>query len=142
MANQLYATAVEGLLKDEIILASHAVYAYLVNIAGGHYVVNIASDKFLNAIASGDRVAATSAVASKTLSGRVFDFADPAGGFGTVATGPALGAIVIVADPVGDVNAATMRLVAYIDSATGLPVTPDGTTITFALNASGLWTIG
>src|SRR5262245_15105254 len=64
------------------------------------------------------------ALSGKSFSGRVFDASDVTF---TAVSGSAVGALVIYKD---SGSAATSPLIAYIDSATGLPVTPNGGDIT------------
>lgn len=74
------------------------------------------------------------AFTSKTFSATsVFDAADIQ--FAAV-TGNTVEALVIFLDTG---NAATDQLIAYIDSATGLPVTPDGGPIDIAWHANGIF---
>jgi len=86
---------------------------------------NVATDDFLDDIASAARVATSGAFASKTYTAGVFDAAD------VVVTS-------VSGDPFEDITIynntpateATKDLIAYIDTATGLPFTPSGGDIT------------
>lgn len=122
MANALYTLGREKFLKGEISWNSDNIKCVLVDAAD--YTVNLATDEFLSAIASGGRVATSGNLASKTTTGGVADAADIT--FSAV-TGDPSEALVIYKDT-GD--AATSPLIAYIDTATGLPVTPNGGDIT------------
>lgn len=128
MTNALYDKARESFLGQNpaVDWDSDTIKAVLVNIAGGHYTKDLANDQFLTAIASGDRVATSSALASKTVAAGVADAADVTF---SAATGSACGAVVLYKDTG---SAATSPLIAYIDTATNLPVTPNGGDITVA----------
>jgi hypothetical protein len=84
-----------------------------------------AVDDFLDDIAAAGRVATSGALASKTFTAGVFDAADV-----TVAsvTGDQFESIVLFNDTPG--TEATKDLIAKIDTATGLPCTPNGGDIT------------
>ena len=84
-----------------------------------------ATDDFLDDILSAARVATSGALASKTFTGGVFDAADITV---TAVSGDPFESIVIYDDtPATD---ATKDLIAFIDTATGLPFTPSGGDIT------------
>lgn len=84
-----------------------------------------ATDDFLDDILAAARVATSGAFASKTFTAGVFDAADV-----VVAsvTGDPFESIVIFNDTPG--TEATKDLIAFIDTATGLPFTPSGGDIT------------
>lgn len=124
MANFIYDKARESFLKGEIAIASDNIKVVLVRTGAGHYVANQSTDQFLSDIASGDRTSTTANLASKTTTAGVFNAANTT--FTAVAAGAANGAIVIY-DDTG--TAGTSRLIAYIDSYAGLPVTPNGSDI-------------
>jgi len=122
MANAVYGKAREKFLNGDIDWANDDIKAVLVDTAA--YAVSIDSDEFLSSIPAGDRIATSGNLASKTSTLGVADAADVT--FSTV-TGDVSEAIVIYKDT-GD--AATSPLIAYIDTATGLPITPNGGDIT------------
>lgn len=124
MANGLYGLGRQAFLEGTIPILTDNIKAVLVNIQATHYVVNLATDQFLSAILVGDRVATSGNLASKTSTLGVFDAADVT--FAAV-TGAQCGALVLYDD---SGSAATSKLIAYIDTATGLPVTPNGGDIT------------
>lgn len=126
MSSALYDKARESFLKGEFALASDNIKVVLVHIGASHYIVDLANDQFLTAIASGDRVALTANLSSKTTTAGVFNAANTL--FAAV-TGAVSGAIVIYQDTG---SAATSRLIAYIDDYAGLPVTPNGSDINIA----------
>lgn len=71
---------------------------------------------------------------SKSFTNGLFDAADPV--FASV-SGNSVEAIVVFIKNAGANT--TWRLVGYIDSATGLPVTPNGGNINIGWNASGIF---
>lgn len=120
MANALYDLGRQGFLDGSIDWDTDTIKAVLVQTGGGHYVKDLAADQFLSAIASGDRIATSGAFSGRTVAAGVADADDLT--FSLV-SGAAVGAIVLYKDTG---SAATSRLIAYIDTATGLPVTPNG----------------
>ena len=88
------------------------------------YTVNIDVDAFLADVPAIARVATSGALTSKAVTLGVADAADVVL---TSVTGDVSEAIVIYVHTGVD---ATARLIAYIDTATGLPVTPNGGDIT------------
>ena len=123
MANSHYDKGRESFLKGEIAIASDDIRIILVDSAD--YTVNLASDQFLSSVAGGGRVATSSALSTKTTTAGVFDADDVTL---TAVTGDPSECIVIY-DHTGGADSAR-RLIGYIDSATGLPVTPNGGDIT------------
>jgi hypothetical protein len=121
MANALYDGGREGILDDSIAMASASVKALL---ATSGYAPNVATHRNVSDVASGNIVARSGAFASKTFTGGVFNATNVT--FAAV-TGSAVSYIVIYADTGTD---STSRLIALIDTATGLPVTPNGGDIT------------
>ena len=132
MANALYPKAKQAFLGADIDLEVDNIVAVLIDTAA--YTYNTAHE-FLSEIPVGDRIATSSNLASKTITNGIFDSADIVY---TAVTGDPSEAIVLVQDTG---SAATSRLIAYIDTATGLPVTPDGTNINVNVNASGWFTL-
>lgn len=126
MANSLYDLGRQGFLDGTIAWSTDTIKAVLVNITSGHYTVNLATDQFLTSIASGDRIATSSAFASKTSTAGVADAADITW---SAVSGATVGAVVIYKDTG---SAATSPLIAYLDTITGIPLTPSGADITIA----------
>lgn len=85
-----------------------------------------ATDQYLSDIGAGARIATSGAFASKTVTSGVADAADVTF---TAVSGASVESIVIYKDTG---SAATSPLIAFIDTATGLPVTPNGGDITAA----------
>jgi len=116
----LYQIFVESYLKqdaNQVDLEADTIKAVLVDTAD--YTVDLAAHDFLDDIPGAARVA-TGTLASKSITARVFDAADLVL---SAVSGDPSEAIVLYKDTG---NEATSRLIAYIDSATGLPVTPNG----------------
>ena len=114
MANVKYSKWLESLLAD---LLSGDVKAVLVDLAD--YTFS-ATHEFLTSVPAGARVATSANIASKTVTDGVFDGGDVT--FNTVSGDPSE-AVILYHDTGVE---ATSRLVAFIDTATGLPVTPNG----------------
>jgi hypothetical protein len=122
MANALYDKGREAFLSGTISWSSDNIKVVLTDAAD--YTVNLATHQFLSDVASGGRVATSGNLASKTVTAGVADAADVT--FSAV-TGDQSECLVIYKDTG---SAATSPLIAYIDTATGLPVTPNGADIT------------
>ena len=118
MANALYDKSREGFLAGDIDWDTDVIKAVLIDAAD--YTVNLATHQFLNDIPLAARVATSNALTGKTVTDGVADAADFT--FPTVSGDPAE-ALVIYQDTGVE---GTSRLIAYIDTATGLPVTPNG----------------
>lgn len=116
MANRLYDLGRESFLKGEISWSGDNIKACLVDSAS--YTPDTAANQFLSDLSG---VVATSGnLASKTTTDGVADAADVT--FSSV-TGNQSEYIVVYQDT-GE--ASTSRLIALVDTATGLPVTPNG----------------
>ena len=124
MANALYDKGREGFLDGSIDWDTDTIKAVLVD--GADYVVNLATHANLSDVAAIGRVATSAALASKTVAAGVADAADVVL---SAVTGDQSEIIVIYKDTGVE---ATSRLIAYIDTATGLPVLPNGGNITIA----------
>lgn len=122
MANGLYDKGREGILDGTISWPTDNIKAVLIDTA--LYTVNLATHQNLSDIPSGARVATSGNLASKTSTGGVADAADVT--FLAV-SGATVEAIALYKDTG---TASTSRLIAYIDTGTGLPVTPNGGDIT------------
>jgi hypothetical protein len=118
MANALYDNGRESFLKGEISWNGDNIKVVLVDAAD--YVVNLATHQFLSDIPAGARVATSGNLTSKTTAAGVADAADVTF---TAVSGDISEALVIYQDTGVE---GTSRLIAYIDSATGRPVTPNG----------------
>ena len=120
MANALYDSARAGFLAGTLDWDADTIKAVLIDT--GTYTFNAAHD-FYNDL-SGVVGSESSAFASKTTTAGVADAADITF---TAVTGNTVEAIVIFKDTG---NVATDALIAYIDTGTGFPVTPNGGDIT------------
>jgi len=134
MANALFDLGREGFLAGEIDWDTAVIKAALVR----GYTPNLATHKFVSDVtgAGGTLVATSAALASKTVAAGVADAADTT--FTAVASGAAIPYLLVfqssAATGGGDVAATAQRVIALIDSSTGvaLPVTPNGGDITIA----------
>lgn len=123
MANALYDLGREGFLDGSIDWDTDDIRAALVDT--GAYTVDLANHKFLSSVASGARIATLGAgMSGKTVAAGVANASSIT--FSAV-TGASIEAIVIYKHTGSD---ATARLIAYIDTATGLPLTPNGGDVT------------
>ena len=125
MANAMYTKALNSFLLGEIDWVSDSISAILIDTT--KYTVDIANHQYLSSIAAGARVA-TAALAGKSASGGVADATDLVF---TAVTGAACAAIAFV-KMTG--NEATSNLLLYFDTATGLPVTPNGGDLTLTFD--------
>lgn len=120
MANALYDKGREKFLTGSISWTGDNIKVYLVR----GYTPNLTTHEFLSDVTGGGggTLVATSAnLGTKTATAGVADAADFA--FSLVAAGAACAHLVIAKDTG---SAATSPLIALIDTATGLPVTPNG----------------
>lgn len=120
MANQLYPKGKERILghaTETIDLLADNIKCVLVDTAT--YTFNVAHD-YLDDIPVGERVATSTNLTGKSTTDGVFDADDVTF---TSVTGDPSEALVIYKDTGA---AATSPLIAYIDTATGLPITPGG----------------
>ena len=132
MSNALFDLGREGFLAGEIDWDTAVIKAALVR----GYTPNLATHKFVSDVtgAGGTLVATSAAMSAKTVTLGVADAADVT--FSAVASGAAIPYVLVFqASAVtggGDVAASAQRVIALIDSSTGvaLPVTPNGGDIT------------
>lgn len=131
MANALFDPGREGFLAGEIDANTAVLKAALVRgytFSGAHKFVSDLTG------AGGTLVATSAALAGISVTNGVLDANDVT--FSAVASGPSIPALIIFqASAVGggaDVASSSQRLIAFIDTATGLPVTPNGGDITVA----------
>lgn len=121
MANALYDTGRNAFATGDIDWVNDAITLYLIDT--DDYTVDLANHQYLSSVPSAARVASVS-LAGKSASAGVCDANDAI--FSSV-SGDVSEALIIVKDTG---NEATSQLIAYIDTATGLPVTPNGGDIT------------
>ena len=122
MANALYDKAREAFLGADIDWLADNIKAVLVDT--GQYTVNLATHQYLSDIPAGARVATSGNLANKTATNGVADADDVVF---TGVSGLTIEALVLYQDTG---VAGSSRLIAYIDTATGLPATPGGGNIT------------
>lgn len=124
MANSLFDWARQGFLSGAILWDANSIKVLLVT---GGYSPNLNSTVYrASAFAAGAGViwSSTVALSSTTVASGVADALDHTL---TTVTGNSASAMVIYQDTGAS---ATSRLIAFIDTATGLPVTPNGGDIT------------
>lgn len=129
MANALYDKARDAFLQGSINWLTDAIRVGLVSISNQPtaYVFNASLDNFYASIPTGARVGfSVASLGSKTATAGIADAADAV--FSAV-SGPTVGALVIFKST-ATANASDWPLIAYIDTATGLPVGPNGGDIT------------
>ena len=122
MANALYGLGREGFLGGDIAFDTDNIKAALLDLTD--YTPNLTTDQFLSDVPVGARVAISGNLASKTITLGVAGAADVT--FSAV-TGDESEYILIYQDTGVE---GTSRLIALVDTATGLPVTPNGGDIT------------
>lgn len=122
MANALYEKGREGFLDGSIDWDTNDIRIILIDEADD--TIDLTNDDNLDDRAAGARVATSGALASKTVTNGVADAADV-----TLSA--------VTGDPSESIDAykhtgteSTSRLICNIDTATGLPVTPNGGDIT------------
>lgn len=118
MANTLYANCRQLFLEAQINWMTDTIKCILVD--SGNYTAQTETHKFLSDISSSARVTQPVTLTAKSTAGGAADAADCTF---TAVSGNSIEAIVIYKDT-GD--EATSPLVAWIDTATGLPLTPNG----------------
>jgi hypothetical protein len=118
MANALYTKFKEGLLNGDFDLNANDVRAILVDLAD--YTLDIATHNALDDVPAGAR-AATATLTTESITDGVFDADDAT--FTAVPTGDICEAVILYKHTGTE---STSLLMAYIDTATGLPVTPNG----------------
>ena len=118
MANTLYDSARQGFLEAQINWLTDTMKVLLVD--AGAYTPNVSTHHFLADIQISSRIAGPVTLTSKTTTGGAADAADVTF---TSVSGASIEMIVIYKDTGTE---ATSPLIAMIDTATGLPITPNG----------------
>jgi hypothetical protein len=133
MANAIYPTFKTAALSPGVDLVSSTVKAALVSTSTGstNYTYS-SSHQYFSSVASGSVVAAGVALSSKAVASGAFTAASVVWPSVTQSGSQTGQAIVLYIDTG---TASTSALIAYLDTETGLPVTPNGANIT--LNWSG-----
>lgn len=124
MANALFAKAKESFISQNPSIDMDTDDIKVVGVDHGTDTPVPATDQFLSDITAGARIFTSGNLASKTVTGGVFDAADVTV---TAVTGASIESLVIYKDTT---VAGTSPLVVFIDTATGLPFTPNGGDLT------------
>lgn len=127
MANGLYAKGREAFLNADIDWLVDNIK--LVFVDAGAYTVNLATHQFLSDITAGARIATSGNLAGKTSTDGVADATDPVV---SAVTGVTVEAAVLYKDTG---TASTSPLICYMDTATGLPFTPNGGDVTYQFSS-------
>ena len=129
MANVLFDTGRDAFLRGSISWLTTAMRAQLISISNQPtaFVFNASLNTVFGSVPTGSRVGFSApSLANKTATMGIADADDTV--FSAV-SGPTVGAIIIMAST-ATANASDWQLVAYIDTATGMPVGPNGGDIT------------
>jgi len=130
MANAIFDPGREGFLAGEIDWDTAVIKVSLLR----GYTLNAAHKFVSDVTATGTLVTTSGALTAKTVAAGVADAADVV--FTAVASGAAIPAILVYQSSAVtggvDVAATAQRVIAYLDTGTGLPVTPNGGDITIA----------
>jgi hypothetical protein len=126
MATGLYDIGRKGFLEGSINMSSNTIKITLVDTAD--YTVSLSTHDFIDDVPAAARVA-TATFANKSTTAGVFDADDITF---TSVTGDTSEALIIWQDTG---NEATSRLIAYIDTYTGLPVSPNGNNISVVFDS-------
>ncbi|HPC57604.1 MAG TPA: hypothetical protein PK689_01250 [Kiritimatiellia bacterium] len=118
MANTLYDYARQRFLEGQLNWLTDTIKVYLVDT--GAYTPQTAIHQYLADITLSARIAGPVTLTSKSTTGGAADAADCTF---TSVSGATIEAIVIYKDTGSE---ATSPVIAYIDTATGLPITPNG----------------
>lgn len=118
MANTLYDFARQRFLEAQINWMSDVVKVILVDT--GAYTPQTAVHQYLSDIPTSARIAGPVTLTAKSTTGGAADAADITF---TAVSGASIEAIIIYVDTGAE---ATSPLIAFIDTATGLPITPNG----------------
>lgn len=118
MANALYDKGRQRFLEGQFNWLTDTVKTLMVDTAA--YTPNLSVHEFLSDVPSSSRITTPVTLTSKASTGGAADAGDVTF---TSVSGPSIEAIIIYKDTGTE---ATSPLIAYIDTATGLPITPNG----------------
>lgn len=124
MANALFAKAKESFISANPVIDLDTDDIKVVGVDHGTDTPVPATDQFLADITAGARIFTSGNLASKTVAGGVFDAADITI---TAVSGASVEDVTIYKD---SGVAATSPLIAFLDTGTGLPFTPNGGDVT------------
>lgn len=133
MANAWYAAGKEGFAQAAVNWNSDTIHVTAIDAAD--YTVSLSTHDFYNDVAAAARIA-TAALASKTSVAGVLDAADTTL---TSVTGDQFEALVIWKNTGTE---STSRLLIYLDSGSGLPLTPNTGNVLIQWAAGGIAPIG
>lgn len=137
MSNAFYGTGRESFATGQVNWGTgtggDAIWVLLIDLAD--YTVSLTGHTFLSSIPSGARVASSGPFTGKSCALGVLDADDSTF---TTATGDQSEALVVYKHTGSD---ATARLLIFIDTATGLPVTPNGGNIGVVWPGAGIATL-
>jgi hypothetical protein len=125
MANALYPKAKESFLNGAINMSANTITLALIDTG----VYSYSTSHQYRSDVSNSAVISTATLSNKTITSGVFDADDATF---TSVSGANCEALIIFADTGVQ---GTSRLIAYIDSATGLPILPNGGDITVAFSS-------
>lgn len=128
MANGLYDKGRNAFLQGSINWVVDNIKQQFVNIGGvaSPYLFNASLDEFFASVPTSSRVNTSASLNTKTATSGIADAADT---ISSGVSGPTIGAIIIY-KVTATANASDQPLLAYIDTATGMPVQPNGGDIT------------
>ena len=118
MANTLYDKGRQKFAEAQINWLTDDIKVMGVDV--GQYTVNTSTHEFLSDVPAGARIAAPVSLLSKSTTGGACDAADVTF---TAVTGVSIEAVIIYKNTGSE---ATSPLIAYLDTGTGLPITPNG----------------
>lgn len=118
MANALFDKARQRFLEGQLTWTTDTIKAVLVDT--GTYTPNLSAHEYLSDVSGGARISVSGAFSGKSAAGGAADANDVTF---TSVSGASIEAIIIYKDTGVD---ASSPLIAYIDTATGLPITPNG----------------
>lgn len=133
MANAMYTQGKANFLAGNLDWDADTIKTTLCDAAD--YTKNLSTDDFYNDVTAGGRVATSSAMGSKTTTNGVADAADVT--FSAV-SGDVSEELVVWMDTTVE---STSPLICNFDTATGLPVTPNGGDITVTWSGSGIFAL-
>lgn len=133
MANSWYRKGAEKVLDGSVDLLTDTIKCVLID--ASDYSVDLAVHDALSDVAAGSRVGTAQTLGSKTVTDGVFDAADVTF---TAVTGDPCEYVLFYKDSGVE---STSYLLWLFDTATGLPVTPNGGNLQVSFNASGIVSI-
>lgn len=118
MANTLYDKGRQRFLEAALNWLTDTIKSYLIDT--GSYTANFTTHEYLSDVSAGARIAGPVTLTSKTSTGGAADAGDITF---TSVSGTSIEVILLMKDTGVE---GTSPVIAYIDTATGLPITPNG----------------